>query len=113
VSAASFDKLMALVGPLSPEQIEAEFACEDRDRKVRDVLIHLHDWHRLLAEWVGANLAGDERPFLPDGYTWKDYAPLNVDIRDRHAETSVEHALETVQTSRARVRGGCYALVAT
>ena len=104
VSAASFDKLMALAGSLSPEQLAAEFAFEDRDRNVRDVLIHLHEWHRLLIEWVEANLAGDERPFLPDGYTWTDYAPLNVEIRDKHAETSVEDALEMVQASRAQVR---------
>lgn len=103
-SAASFDKLMALVGSLSPEQLEAEFAFEDRDRNVRDVLIHLHEWHRLLIEWVEANLAGEARPFLPDGYTWADYAPMNVEIRDKHAGTSVEDALEMVRASRAQVR---------
>ncbi len=104
VSAASFDKLMALVGSLSPEQLEAEFAFEDRDRNVRDVLVHLHEWHRLLIDWVEANLVDDAQPFLPEGYTWDDYAPMNVEIRDRHAETSVEDALEMVQASRAHVR---------
>lgn len=102
-SAASFDKLMALIASLSQEQLEAEFAFEDRDRNVRDVLIHLHEWHRLLIEWAEANLAGDARPFLPDGYTWTDYAPMNVGFRDKHADTSVEDALALVRASRDRV----------
>jgi hypothetical protein len=103
-SAASFEKLMALVASLSPEQLEAEFAFEDRDRNVRDVLIHLHEWHRLLIEWVEANLVDNAQPFLPEGYTWDDLAPLNVEIRDKHANTSVEDAVEMVQASRAQVR---------
>jgi len=104
VSAASFEKMMALVGSLSPEQLEEEFAFEDRDRNVRDVLVHLHEWHRLLIDWVEANLVDEARPFLPDGYTWDDYEPMNVEIRDKHAQTSAEVALEMVQASRAQVR---------
>ncbi len=103
-SEASFTKLMAFVESLSPEDLAGEFAFEDRDRNVRDVLVHLHEWHRLVIDWVEANLAGEDRPFLPDPYIWEDFEPMNVAFRDQHAGTTVEEALEMVGESRASVR---------
>ena len=29
-----------------------------RDKNLRDVLIHLYEWHRLLLDWVEANQTG-------------------------------------------------------
>ncbi len=103
-SDASFATLMTLVDSLPPTRLAAEFAFEDRDRNVRDVLVHLHEWHWLLINWIDANVAGDPRHFLPDGYTWTNYGTMNVGFRDRHAGTSVAEALDMVRTSRARVR---------
>lgn len=100
----SFAKVLGLVEAMSPEKREATFAFEDRDRCVRDVLVHLHEWHHLLVTWVEANMGGHERAFLPDGYTWTTYAPLNVAFRDKHAETTLDEALALVQASRVRVR---------
>ncbi len=103
-SEASFAKLMALIDSLSEEQLVAEFAFEDRDRNVRDVLVHPHAWHLLLLTWAESNLAGNSASFLPDGYTWTNYAGLNVEFRDRHATTTLQEALQLVTESRARVR---------
>ncbi|WP_291379487.1 ClbS/DfsB family four-helix bundle protein [Demequina sp.] len=103
-SEASFAKLMALIDSMSEEQRVAEFAFEDRDRNVRDVLVHLHEWHLLLLNWAESNLAGDAASFLPEGYTWTNYAGMNVGFRDRHAQTTLDQALEMVAESRARVR---------
>ena len=71
---------------------------------MRDVLVHLHEWHRLLIDWVDANLAGAARAFLPDGYMWTTYAPVNVAFRDLHAGTTVREVLDLVTSWRARVR---------
>jgi len=103
-SEASFDKLMNLIDSLGPEREAAEFSFEDRDRNVRDVLVHLHEWHEMLLRWVDVNLRGGAAPFLPEGYTWANYAGLNVAVRDRHADTSLEGAVALVKQSRGRVR---------
>ena len=123
-SEATFTKLSALISSLSPERLEAEFAFEDRDRNVRDVVVHVHEWHLLLIDWVEANLAGTAlegsaleggalegtalegtaRPFLPHGYTWTTYAPMNAAFRDAHQGTTLPEALALVGASRARVR---------
>jgi hypothetical protein len=49
-----------------------------RDQNLRDVLIHLYEWHMLLINWVKANQSGDDKPFLPTPYNRKNYGDMNV-----------------------------------
>jgi hypothetical protein len=91
--------LTAIIGSMSPERREAAFAFEDRDRNVRDVLVHLHEWHVLPLDWVAANTSGPATPFLPQGYTWSSFAPLNVLLRDKHASTTLQEAQSLLEES--------------
>ncbi len=50
-AADGFVKLNSFVDGLPAGAIDAEFAFEDRDRNVRDVLWHLHTWHQMVIEW--------------------------------------------------------------
>jgi len=50
-----------------------------RDKNLRDVLIHLYEWHQLILNWVYANQKGEEKPFLPEPYNWKTYGNMNVE----------------------------------
>lgn len=72
---ARFDGFTGVIDSLDPAEREAAFIFEiegrkgahwARDKNVRDVLIHLHEWHNLLLRWVEANLAGGG-PDLPPG----------------------------------------------
>jgi hypothetical protein len=96
---ARFSRLLALIEAMSDEERAAAFAFDDRDRAVRDVLVHLHEWHVLLLEWVRANLAGTTRSFLPAPYTWASYQGMNVEIWERHQGTTLEEALALTQGS--------------
>jgi len=40
-----------------------------RDRNLRDILVHLYEWHCLFVEWIRANQSGTGAPFLPSPYT--------------------------------------------
>lgn len=82
---------------------EAEFAFEDRDRSVRDVVAHLYEWHRLFIDFVRANTSGQRRPFLPEPYTWKTYGDLNIVFRDRHHATTLPEALDLLDGSHREV----------
>lgn len=84
--------------PPTPARPEAHWA---RDRNLRDVLVHLTEWHTLLLNWVGANAAGEPRPFLPEPYTWRNYAPMNLAFRDAHADTTLAAAREQLTNSHA------------
>ncbi|WP_254259881.1 ClbS/DfsB family four-helix bundle protein [Listeria fleischmannii] len=48
-----------------------------RDKNIRDVLIHLYEWQQLLLKWVEANVEGERKPFLKEGYNWKTYGAMN------------------------------------
>lgn len=58
-----------LIDYMTKSQQEAAFAEEmatvgkethwSRDKNLRDVLVHLYEWHQLLLSWIKANLNGE------------------------------------------------------
>jgi hypothetical protein len=100
----NFEKMFALIEAMSDEQKQQEFAFEGRDRNVRDVLVHLYEWHQLLLHWVRANVAGERRDFLPAPYNWKTYPQMNVEFWEKHqGRTSLEQARTMLEKSHAEV----------
>ena len=98
-----FDKLWKLIDSMSEEQQHAAFVFEDRDKNVRDVLVHLYEWHQLLLIWVAANKAGDPKPFLPEPYNWKTYPEMNVGFWQKHQQTPYEKSRDMLAASHADV----------
>lgn len=108
-----FDKMQAMLSQMTPGQREAEFAFEirpkdkeahwGRDRNVRDVLVHLYEWHRLLIDWLTSNRNGDAHPFLPKPYNWKTYGEMNVEFWKKHQSTSYQDAEKLLLQSHKKV----------
>ena len=99
-----FTKLWQLIDSMTEEQQTVTFSFEDRDRNIRDVLVHLYEWHQLLLNWVKANLAGERRPFLPEPYNWKTYGVMNVEvIWKKHQQTPYGKSKEMVSESHREV----------
>ena len=74
-----------------------------RDKDLRDILIHLYEWHQLLLHWVSSNQSGDEQPFIPRPYNWKTYGKLNEVFWKKHQNTSLEEAKELLEASHEEV----------
>ncbi len=74
-----------------------------RDKNLRDILVHLYEWHRLLLNWVDLNRRGIERSFLPEPYTWRTYGGLNVGIWAKHQSTSYEESKKLFISSHLMV----------
>lgn len=74
-----------------------------RDKNLRDILIHLHEWHQLVLNWVHANQNGENRPFIPASYTWKTYGAMNVEFWKKHQQTSLEEARALFEKSHSQV----------
>ena len=83
-----------------PKRKEAHWK---RDKNLRDVLTHLYEWHRLLLEWTEANLNGEEKPFLPEPYTWKTYGDMNIEFWKKHQSTSYDEAKSMLLDSHNKV----------
>lgn len=106
-----FDKLLVLMASMSKEEQNSNFDFGDdflqkqkeahwkRDKNVRDVLIHLYEWHKLLLNWVTANQNGENKPFIPAPYNWKTYGQMNVEFWNNHQSTSLDSAMSMLKES--------------
>ncbi|WP_444817176.1 ClbS/DfsB family four-helix bundle protein [Streptococcus sp. HJ1] len=112
-SKENYEKLNHFISKLSEEELQTPFdfskdqkkkeAHWNRDKNLRDVLIHLYEWHQLLLNWVDSNQKGQERPFLPKPYNWKTYGEMNVAIWKKHQKTSLEEATKLLEQSHEEV----------
>ncbi|MBP1045163.1 ClbS/DfsB family four-helix bundle protein [Enterococcus sp. BWM-S5] len=99
----NYQKLMDLIDSMSPAEQEQVFSFEDRDKNVRDVLIHLHEWHNMMESWYTDGMAG-EKPAIPaPGYTFKTTPELNLKIWESYQDTPLADAKELLQKSADRM----------
>jgi hypothetical protein len=114
---AQYLKLQSLIDTLPEDARHAEMAFSEsflaknkeahwtRDRNLRDILVHLYEWHRLFIDWVNANQSGNGAPFLPAPYTWKTYGQMNIGLWEKHQDTPLEDALNLLSSSHKEVLG--------
>ena len=108
-----FDKMWKLIDSMSEEQQKAAFAEEmatggkethwSRDRNLRDVLVHLYEWHQLLQSWIKTNLNGEYKTFLPKPYNWKTYPAMNAEFWRKHQSTPLTEAKAKLKESHKEV----------
>ena len=109
----NFEKLNILISKMSDKELTTPFdfskdekkkeAHWKRDKYLRDILIHLYEWHQLILNWVESNQKGEEKPFLPDPYNWRTYGDMNVEFWKKHQNTSLEDATRALQKSHKKV----------
>ena len=75
----------------------------ERDKNLRDVLVHLYEWHQLLLNWVESNINGIAKPFLPEPYNWKTYGQMNVEFWEKHQVTPYDEAKKLLLDSHEKV----------
>lgn len=100
---SQFEKLWKLIDSMPEEKQQAMFSFEDRDRNLRDVLVHLYEWHQLLLRWLRSNQVGNMVTFLPNPYNWKTYPQMNVEFWKKHQTTPLEEAVVLLEKSHADV----------
>ena len=108
-----WDKLWKLIDSMPDETRFAVFnfgndpklkeAHWTRDKNLRDVLVHLYEWHLLLLKWTNANLGGETKPFLPEPYNWKTYGDMNVEFWKKHQSTVYKDAAAMLRESHVKV----------
>ncbi|UTW47122.1 ClbS/DfsB family four-helix bundle protein [Bacterioplanoides sp. SCSIO 12839] len=108
-ASSNFDQLFELINSMSETTLNTEFDFSadkgkteqhwSRDKNLRDVLVHLYEWHQLLIKWISANSAGNKVKFLPAPYTWKNYADMNREIWKKHQTTTLDNAQAMLQQS--------------
>ncbi len=112
-AAANFEKLWKTIDSLTEKAFSTEFDFSDnpklneahwqRDKNIRDILVHLYEWHQLLIHWVKKNQSGEAVKFLPEPYTFKNIADMNVKFWEKHRQTPYEKAVEMLKNSHQEV----------
>ena len=82
-----FAKLRTLIDGMTDKEKSADIFPNERDKNVRDVLVHLYEWHCLLLNWIRSNTKGKPTAFLPESYNWKTYPAMNVGFWKKHRGT--------------------------
>lgn len=103
LSQANFEKLFSMIDGLSEMEKNAHFAFTLRDKNIRDVLVHLYEWHQLLLNFINKNLAGFRAGFLPAPYNWRTYPAMNVRFWEEHQNTPLNQAVDELQQSHRSV----------
>jgi len=108
-----YDKLHKLIAKLSETELSTPFDFSEdvkkkeahwkRDKNLRDILIHLYEWHQLLLTWIQANEKGENKSFLPEPYNWRTYGDMNVEFWQKHQDTSLEEAKALLEQSHREV----------
>lgn len=109
----NYGEMNALISSLTEKELGTAFdfakmksktqAHWQRDKNLRDVLVHLYEWHRLLLDWIAANQRGENRPILPAPYNWKTYGDMNREFWKKHQNTTLEEAREMLEQSHREV----------
>ena len=97
----NFNKLFTLISSMTRDEQDKTFAFEDRDKNIRDVLVHLYEWHQLLLNWIKNNKSGTKTGFLPEPYNWKTYPQMNIGFWEKHQKTPLEEAVALLEKSHS------------
>jgi hypothetical protein len=98
-SNSHYQRLNDYLSKYSPEQMEMNFPKEVLYQNVRDVLAHLHHWHKMLLEWYAVGATGAKPDMPAKGYSWKMTPELNRHIQKMYSNTPLEEAQKLLQES--------------
>jgi hypothetical protein len=108
-----FEKMWKLIDTMSDERQNSTFGKEmatagkeahwSRDKNLRDILVHLYEWHLLLLNWIKVNSSGEHKPFLPEPYNWKTYPTMNIEFWKKHQHTPLTEAKTKLKESHKDV----------
>lgn len=112
-ASTNFEKLNTWIDKMSEQELTTpfDFSHEEkkkeahwkRDKNLKDVLIHLYEWHQLLLEWIHSNQNGENKSFIPEPYNWKTYGDMNIAFWKKHKDTSLENAKDMLKKSHKEV----------
>jgi len=99
-----FAKLWKLIDGMSSEALEAAFLFDDRDKNLRDVLVHLYEWHQMVMRWHREGTLEGGMPAVPgEGYTWQTLPALNLRIWENYQHVALADAKTMLRESHAMV----------
>ncbi|MBF0193523.1 MAG: ClbS/DfsB family four-helix bundle protein [Magnetococcales bacterium] len=105
LSQENFDKLKDIINSFSPDEQRKEYIFDNnRDKNIRDIIVHLHEWHLMMMEWYKIGMTGVKPAMPAKGYTWKTIKDLNLEIWKKYQKTGYEEAHNLLDESFQKVQ---------
>ncbi|WP_158858473.1 ClbS/DfsB family four-helix bundle protein [Lunatibacter salilacus] len=104
LSKLNFDKLNDFINSMEVEEQHKEFPPGTLNRNIRDVLMHLYEWHKMTLGWYKTGIDGGKPEIPAKGYTWKTMPELNKIIREKYSKTGLEEAKKHFKSSYEEIR---------
>jgi hypothetical protein len=103
-----------MIGRMTEEVQNTEFDFGDevnrteahwtRDKNLRDVLVHLYEWHQMIKRWHREGTVNGGMPAVPgEGYTWRTLPELNQKIWERYQNVSLDDSKTMLHESHAMI----------
>jgi len=111
-SKKNYTKLINLINSIPEENRKENFNIDitgkkelhwQRDKNIRDVLVHLYEWHELMLKWVSSNKIGANKNFLPDKYNWRSYGEMNQEFWENNQDISYDDIFEKFKESHKKI----------
>ncbi|MDM1384421.1 ClbS/DfsB family four-helix bundle protein [Myroides marinus] len=103
LSSNLYDKLVSTIESLDKTRLNEDFTTISLNKNVRDVLMHLHEWHIMFLSWYEVGMAGG-KPIMPAvGYSWKTTPELNIAINQKHQNISALESIDKFKESHLKV----------
>ncbi|AJH15636.1 ClbS/DfsB family four-helix bundle protein [Myroides profundi] len=98
-----FNKLISTIESLDNQHLNDNFTEESLNKNVRDVLMHLYEWHNMFISWYQVGMSGS-KPIMPaEGYTWKTTPELNIAINQKYQNIAVLDSIQKIKESHNAV----------
>lgn len=101
-SGKSFMELFDFIAAMPDENIT--FSGNTMNRNVRDVLMHLHQWHLMMLDWYNVGMKGSKASMPAKDYTWKDTPQLNRKIWEDNQNIPLIDAKELLKSSYRKIQ---------
>ncbi len=108
-SELKYKELNLLIDSLGEKELNTEYDFSDfpkkkeahwsRDKNLRDILMHLFEWQKLLIDWIESNKNNENIKFLIEPYTWKTIADMNNMFLERNQSFSLEEAKANLEST--------------
>lgn len=112
-AAEGYKKLMDFIDSMTPAELSTPFdfsgdlkkteAHWSRDKNLKDVLIHLYEWHELMIDFAEGIRTGNEKQFLPERYSWRTYGEMNLGFWSKHLKTTLDDAISQLEETHQKV----------
>ena len=82
-----------------PEENIEQTRLWKEDKNLRDIFVHVHEWHLLLIDWIESNQKCNNNSFSPEPLDWESRGKMIENTWSKHRETTITSSIDLLKQS--------------